>query len=188
MSKRPEKEVNWGKLSWYLRAHRQNIVYCAYEDPEDELGGTDYDNALPPPGRAPECIRVSSFSIGFGPVLFERQRRGVQFAAGHPAPWGTLWPSPMTTTAGVLANLLLAWTVLRDSLRIHCDGNCLLLARFNRYPISWSLFADVLCRCPSMLNSKRTFQSESVHWACQEQQDVEVVQRGQDGSLFYETL
>ena len=25
-------------------------------------------------------IRVSSFSIGFGPVLFERQRRGVQFA------------------------------------------------------------------------------------------------------------
>ena len=25
-------------------------------------------------------IRVSSFSIGFGPVLIERQRRGVQFA------------------------------------------------------------------------------------------------------------
>ena len=29
MSKRPEKEVNWGKLAWYLRVHTQNIVYSA---------------------------------------------------------------------------------------------------------------------------------------------------------------
>jgi len=81
-------------------------------------------------------IRVSSFSIGFGPVLFERQRRGVQFAL-RAIPLGGFVAFPdddedspiakddpnllsnrplpqraLVIAAGVLANLLLAWTVL----------------------------------------------------------------------------
>jgi membrane-associated protease RseP (regulator of RpoE activity) len=81
-------------------------------------------------------IRVSSFSIGFGPVLLQRQRRGVQFAlraiplggfvafpddeAGSTIPKDdpnllTNRPLPqraLVIAAGVLANLLLAWLVL----------------------------------------------------------------------------
>jgi membrane-associated protease RseP (regulator of RpoE activity) len=81
-------------------------------------------------------IRVSSFSIGFGPVLLQRQRRGVQFAlraiplggfvsfpddeAGTTIPKDdpdllTNRPLPqraLVIAAGVLANLLLAWLVL----------------------------------------------------------------------------
>jgi len=81
-------------------------------------------------------IRVSSFSIGFGPVLLQRQRRGVQFAL-RALPLGgfvafpddedssaipkddpdllTNRPLPqraLVIAAGVLANLLLAWAVL----------------------------------------------------------------------------
>jgi len=81
-------------------------------------------------------IRVSSFSIGFGPVLFERQRRGVQFAL-RAIPLGGFVAFPddeedspiakddpnllsnrplpqraLVIAAGVLANLLLAWLVL----------------------------------------------------------------------------
>ncbi len=81
-------------------------------------------------------IRVSSFSIGFGPVLLERQRRGVQFAL-RAFPLGGFVAFPdddedsaipsddpdllrnrplrqraLVIAAGVLANLLLAWTVL----------------------------------------------------------------------------
>ena len=81
-------------------------------------------------------IRVSSFSIGFGPVLLERQRRGVQFAL-RALPLGGFVAFPdddetstiprtdpdllsnrplpqraLVIAAGVLANLLLAWTVL----------------------------------------------------------------------------
>ncbi|WP_411871069.1 RIP metalloprotease RseP [Vulcanococcus limneticus] len=81
-------------------------------------------------------IRVSSFSVGFGPVLLERQRRGVQFAlraiplggfvgfpdddedSAIPADDPDLLrnrPLPqraLVIAAGVLANLLLAWAVL----------------------------------------------------------------------------
>ncbi|MCP9915196.1 RIP metalloprotease RseP [Cyanobium sp. ATX 6F1] len=81
-------------------------------------------------------IRVSSFSIGFGPVLLERQRRGVQFAlralplggfvafpdddedSGIPSDDPDLLrnrPLPqraLVIAAGVLANLLLAYAVL----------------------------------------------------------------------------
>jgi len=83
-------------------------------------------------------IRVSGFSIGFGPVLLERQRRGVQFAL-RAIPLGGFVAFPdddddetsaipaddpdllrnrplhqraLVIAAGVLANLLLAWTVL----------------------------------------------------------------------------
>ncbi len=80
-------------------------------------------------------IRVSSFSVGFGPVLLERQRRGVQFAlraiplggfvgfpdddedSAIPADDPDLLrnrPLPqraLVIAAGVLANLLLAWAV-----------------------------------------------------------------------------
>jgi membrane-associated protease RseP (regulator of RpoE activity) len=81
-------------------------------------------------------IRVSSFSIGFGPVLLERQRRGVQFAL-RAIPLGGFVSFPdddedsgipkddpnllsnrplhqraLVIAAGVLANLLLAWLVL----------------------------------------------------------------------------
>ena len=81
-------------------------------------------------------IRVSSFSIGFGPVLLERQRRGVQFAL-RAIPLGGFVAFPdddedspipaddpnllrnrplpqraLVIAAGVLANLLLAWVVL----------------------------------------------------------------------------
>jgi membrane-associated protease RseP (regulator of RpoE activity) len=81
-------------------------------------------------------IRVSSFSIGFGPVLLERQRRGVQFAL-RALPLGGFVAFPdddeasdipaddpdllrnrplaqraLVIAAGVIANLLLAWTVL----------------------------------------------------------------------------
>jgi membrane-associated protease RseP (regulator of RpoE activity) len=81
-------------------------------------------------------IRVSSFSIGFGPVLLERQRRGVQFAL-RAIPLGGFVAFPdddedspiakndpdlltnrplhqraLVIAAGVLANLLLAWLVL----------------------------------------------------------------------------
>ena len=81
-------------------------------------------------------IRVSSFSIGFGPVLLERRVRGVQFAL-RAIPLGGFVSFPdddedspiaaddpdllrnrplsqraLVIAAGVLANLLLAWTVL----------------------------------------------------------------------------
>jgi membrane-associated protease RseP (regulator of RpoE activity) len=81
-------------------------------------------------------IRVSGFSVGFGPVLLERQRRGVQFAL-RAIPLGGFVSFPdddedspipaddpdllrnrplpqraLVIAAGVLANLLLAWTVL----------------------------------------------------------------------------
>jgi membrane-associated protease RseP (regulator of RpoE activity) len=81
-------------------------------------------------------IRVSGFSIGFGPVLLERQRRGVQFAL-RAIPLGGFVAFPdddedsaipaddpdllrnrplsqraLVIAAGVLANLLLAWAVL----------------------------------------------------------------------------
>ena len=81
-------------------------------------------------------IRVSGFSIGFGPVLLERQRRGVQFAL-RAIPLGGFVAFPdddeqsaiprtdpnllsnrplpqraLVIAAGVLANLLLAWLVL----------------------------------------------------------------------------
>jgi membrane-associated protease RseP (regulator of RpoE activity) len=81
-------------------------------------------------------IRVSSFSIGFGPVLLQRQRRGVQFAL-RALPLGGFVAFPdddetsaiprndpdllsnrplpqraLVIAAGVLANLLLAWAVL----------------------------------------------------------------------------
>ncbi|MEN9878770.1 MAG: hypothetical protein RLZZ158_1809 [Cyanobacteriota bacterium] len=81
-------------------------------------------------------IRVSSFSVGFGPVLFERQRRGVQFAL-RAIPLGGFVAFPdddpdsgfdpkdpdllknrpipqraLVIAAGVLANLLFAWSVL----------------------------------------------------------------------------
>jgi membrane-associated protease RseP (regulator of RpoE activity) len=81
-------------------------------------------------------IRVSGFSIGFGPVLLQRQRRGVQFAL-RAIPLGGFVAFPddeesstipaddpdlmrnrplaqraLVIAAGVLANLLLAWTVL----------------------------------------------------------------------------
>ena len=81
-------------------------------------------------------IRVSSFSIGFGPVLLERRWRGVQFAL-RAIPLGGFVGFPdddedspippndpdllrnrplgqraLVIAAGVLANLLLAWTVL----------------------------------------------------------------------------
>ena len=81
-------------------------------------------------------IRVSGFSVGFGPVLLERRRRGVQFAL-RAIPLGGFVSFPdddedspipaddpnllrnrplhqraLVIAAGVLANLLLAWTVL----------------------------------------------------------------------------
>ena len=81
-------------------------------------------------------IRVSGFSVGFGPVLLERQRRGVQFAL-RAIPLGGFVSFPdddedstipaddpdllrnrplpqraLVIAAGVLANLLLAWAVL----------------------------------------------------------------------------
>jgi membrane-associated protease RseP (regulator of RpoE activity) len=81
-------------------------------------------------------IRVSSFSIGFGPVLLERRIRGVQFAL-RAIPLGGFVSFPdddetstipaddpdllrnrplpqraLVIAAGVLANLLLAWLVL----------------------------------------------------------------------------
>ncbi len=81
-------------------------------------------------------IRVSGFSIGFGPVLLERQRRGVQFAL-RAIPLGGFVSFPdddedstfpkddpdllsnrplhqraLVIAAGVLANLALAWLVL----------------------------------------------------------------------------
>jgi len=81
-------------------------------------------------------IRVSGCSVGFGPVLLERQRRGVQFAL-RAIPLGGFVSFPdddeessipsddpdllsnrplhqraLVIAAGVLANLLLAWTVL----------------------------------------------------------------------------
>ena len=81
-------------------------------------------------------IRVSGFSVGFGPVLLERQRRGVQFAL-RAIPLGGFVSFPdddeestippddpdllrnrpipqraLVIAAGVLANLLLAWCVL----------------------------------------------------------------------------
>ncbi|MEO1002653.1 MAG: RIP metalloprotease RseP [Cyanobacteria bacterium J06638_7] len=81
-------------------------------------------------------IRVSSFSIGFGPVLLQRRRRGVQFAL-RAIPLGGFVAFPdddpgsaiakddpnllsnrplpqraLVIAAGVLANLLLAWLVL----------------------------------------------------------------------------
>jgi membrane-associated protease RseP (regulator of RpoE activity) len=81
-------------------------------------------------------IRVSSFSIGFGPVLLERQRRGVQFAL-RAIPLGGFVAFPdddddspipkndpnllsnrslpqraLVIAAGVIANLLLAYAVL----------------------------------------------------------------------------
>lgn len=81
-------------------------------------------------------IRVSSFSIGFGPVLLERRFRGVQFAL-RAIPLGGFVGFPdddddstvaaddpdllrnrplhqraLVIAAGVLANLLLAWLVL----------------------------------------------------------------------------
>lgn len=81
-------------------------------------------------------IRVSSFSIGFGPVLLQRRRRGVQFAL-RAIPLGGFVAFPdddddcpvpaddpnllrnrplrqraLVIAAGVLANLLLAWSVL----------------------------------------------------------------------------
>jgi membrane-associated protease RseP (regulator of RpoE activity) len=81
-------------------------------------------------------IRVSGFSVGFGPVLLERQRRGVRFAL-RAIPLGGYVSFPdddeasslpsddpdllrnrplaqraLVIAAGVLANLLLAWLVL----------------------------------------------------------------------------
>ena len=81
-------------------------------------------------------IRVSGFSVGFGPVLLERRSRGVQFAL-RAIPLGGFVSFPdddedsqvpaddpnllrnrplhqrgLVIAAGVLANLLLAWTVL----------------------------------------------------------------------------
>ena len=81
-------------------------------------------------------IRVSGFSVGFGPVLIERHRRGVQFAL-RAIPLGGFVSFPdddeesqipkddpdllsnrplpqraLVIAAGVLANLLLAWLVL----------------------------------------------------------------------------
>lgn len=81
-------------------------------------------------------IRVSGFSVGFGPVLLQKQRRGVQFAL-RAIPLGgyvsfpdddedssipsddpdllTNRPLPqraLVIAAGVIANLLLAWAVL----------------------------------------------------------------------------
>jgi membrane-associated protease RseP (regulator of RpoE activity) len=81
-------------------------------------------------------IRVSGFSVGFGPVLLQRQRRGVQFAL-RAIPLGGYVAFPdddedspipaddpdllrnrplpqraLVIAAGVLANLLLAWSVL----------------------------------------------------------------------------
>jgi membrane-associated protease RseP (regulator of RpoE activity) len=81
-------------------------------------------------------IRVSGFSVGFGPVLLERQRRGVRFAL-RAIPLGGFVSFPdddeespfplddpnllrnrplhqraLVISAGVLANLLLAWLVL----------------------------------------------------------------------------
>ena len=81
-------------------------------------------------------IRVSGFSVGFGPVLLQRQRRGVRFAL-RAIPLGgyvsfpdddeaSPFPSDdpnllrnrslpqraLVIAAGVLANLLLAWLVL----------------------------------------------------------------------------
>lgn len=81
-------------------------------------------------------IRVSGFSVGFGPVLLERRRRGVQFAL-RAIPLGGYVAFPdddddsdipaddpdllrnrplpqraLVIAAGVLANLLLAWAVL----------------------------------------------------------------------------
>jgi membrane-associated protease RseP (regulator of RpoE activity) len=81
-------------------------------------------------------IRVSGFSVGFGPVLLERQRRGVQFAL-RAIPLGGFVSFPdddpdtaiakddpdllsnrplhqraLVIAAGVLANLALAWLVL----------------------------------------------------------------------------
>jgi membrane-associated protease RseP (regulator of RpoE activity) len=81
-------------------------------------------------------IRVSGFSIGFGPVLLQRQRRGVQFAL-RAIPLGGFVAFPdeddestiakddpnllsnrplhqraLVIAAGVLANLALAWLVL----------------------------------------------------------------------------
>ena len=83
-------------------------------------------------------IKVSSFSIGFGPVLFQHQRDGVQYALRaipmggfvafpddtddeerevNPADPDLLGNRPLpqraaVIVAGVLANLLLAWVVL----------------------------------------------------------------------------
>ena len=81
-------------------------------------------------------IRVSGFSIGFGPVLLQRQRRGVQFAL-RAIPLGGFVAFPdddeeiaiakddpnllsnrplhqraLVIAAGVIANLALAWLVL----------------------------------------------------------------------------
>ena len=81
-------------------------------------------------------IRVSGFSVGFGPVLLEKQRRGVQFAL-RAIPLGGFVSFPdddedssiplddpdllrnrplhqraLVIAAGVIANLLLAWAVL----------------------------------------------------------------------------
>ena len=81
-------------------------------------------------------IRVSGFSVGFGPVLVQRQRRGVQFAL-RAIPLGGFVSFPdddedstipaddpdllrnrplpqraLVIAAGVIANLLLAWAVL----------------------------------------------------------------------------
>ena len=81
-------------------------------------------------------IRVSGFSVGFGPVLLEKQRRGVQFAL-RAIPLGGFVSFPdddedsaipsddpdllsnrplhqraIVIAAGVIANLLLAWAVL----------------------------------------------------------------------------
>ncbi len=81
-------------------------------------------------------IRVSGFSVGFGPVLLQRQRRGVQFAL-RAIPLGGFVSFPdddedssipandpdllrnrplaqraLVIAAGVIANLLLAWAVL----------------------------------------------------------------------------
>ena len=81
-------------------------------------------------------IRVSGFSVGFGPVLLQKQRRGVQFAL-RAIPLGGFVSFPdddedssipsddpdlltnrplaqraLVIAAGVIANLLLAWAVL----------------------------------------------------------------------------
>ncbi|MFN7678824.1 MAG: RIP metalloprotease RseP [Cyanobacteriota bacterium] len=88
-------------------------------------------------------IRVSGFSVGFGPVLLQRQRRGVTFAlraiplggyvsfpddeddSPHPPNDPNLLRNrplhqrALVIAAGVLANLLLAWLVLL--------GQCLVL-------------------------------------------------------------
>jgi membrane-associated protease RseP (regulator of RpoE activity) len=81
-------------------------------------------------------IRVSGFSVGFGPALLQRQRRGVQFALraiplggyvsfpddDEGSPWDPHDPNllrnrplpqrALVIAAGVLANLLLAYLVL----------------------------------------------------------------------------